>query len=101
MRWAKGTSTRGVGGTPRQTNGSLPGRTRGVIIELAGREGIGSERRPVSEGELRTADEVLIASAGGGCSPTPASATRFTGGGTCRSTIRFAACFFRFARAAM
>jgi D-alanine transaminase len=56
----------GVIVTPPQTNAILPGTTRGVIIELAGREGIRSERRPVSEGELRTADEVLIASAGGG-----------------------------------
>jgi D-alanine transaminase len=52
--------------TPPQTNAILPGTTRGVIIELAGREGIGSERRAVPEAELRAADEVLIASAGGG-----------------------------------
>jgi len=52
--------------TPPQTNAILPGTTRGVILELAGREGIPSERRPVTEGELRTADELLIASAGGG-----------------------------------
>jgi D-alanine transaminase len=52
--------------TPPQTNAILPGTTRGVILELAGREGIASERRPVSESELRTADELLIASAGGG-----------------------------------
>ncbi|HEU4516782.1 MAG TPA: aminotransferase class IV [Steroidobacteraceae bacterium] len=52
--------------TPPQTNAILPGTTRGVIFELAGREGIASERRPVAEAELRHADEVLIASAGGG-----------------------------------
>ena len=39
--------------TPPQTNAILPGTTRGVILELAGREGIPSERRPVTEGELR------------------------------------------------
>ena len=52
--------------TPPQTNAILPGTTRGVMFELAGREGIPSERRPVTEAELRAADEVLIASAGGG-----------------------------------
>jgi D-alanine transaminase len=52
--------------TPPQTNAILPGTTRGVIFELAAREGIPSERRPIAEAELRTADEVLIASAGGG-----------------------------------
>jgi D-alanine transaminase len=52
--------------TPPQTSAILPGTTRGVIFELADREGIPSERRPVSESELRSADEVMIASAGGG-----------------------------------
>jgi len=52
--------------TPPQTAAILPGTTRGVIFELAGRAGIASERRPVSEAELRSADELLIASAGGG-----------------------------------
>ena len=52
--------------TPPQTNAILPGTTRGVIFELAERERIASERRPVAEAELRDADEVLIASAGGG-----------------------------------
>ena len=52
--------------TPPQTNAVLPGTTRGVLFELAGRAGIASERRPVSEPELRGADEILIASAGGG-----------------------------------
>jgi D-alanine transaminase len=52
--------------TPPQTNAILPGTTRGVIFELAEREGIPSERRPVSDAELRSADEVMIASAGGG-----------------------------------
>jgi D-alanine transaminase len=58
-----------VGGriaTPPQTNAILPGTTRSVIFELAGREGLPTERRPVTEAELRVADEVLIASAGGG-----------------------------------
>ncbi len=52
--------------TPPQTNAILPGTTRGVIFELAAREGIASERRPVTEAEMRSADELLIASAGGG-----------------------------------
>ncbi len=52
--------------TPPQTHAILPGTTRGVLFELAERAGIGSDRRPVSEPELRGADEILIASAGGG-----------------------------------
>lgn len=52
--------------TPPQTHAILPGTTRGVLFDLASREGIVSERRPVAEAELRGADEVIIASAGGG-----------------------------------
>lgn len=52
--------------TPPQTNAILPGTTRGVLHELAARAGIADERRPVSEAELRGADEIIIASAGGG-----------------------------------
>jgi D-alanine transaminase len=52
--------------TPPQTNAILPGTTRSVLFELAERAGIGSERRAVSEAELRSADEIVIASAGGG-----------------------------------
>ena len=52
--------------TPPQTNAILPGTTRGVIFELAAREGIASERRPVTDAEVRGADELIIASAGAG-----------------------------------
>jgi len=52
--------------TPPQTNAILPGTTRSVLLELAARAGIESERRPVTGAELRGADEILIASAGGG-----------------------------------
>ena len=52
--------------TPPQSNAILPGTTRSVLFELAERAGIGSERRAVSEAELRSADEIVIASAGGG-----------------------------------
>lgn len=52
--------------TPPQTNAILPGTTRGVLHELAARAGIADQRRPVSEAELRGADEIIIASAGGG-----------------------------------
>ncbi len=52
--------------TPPQTHAILPGTTRGVLFDLAARDGIASERRPVAEAELRDADEIIIASAGGG-----------------------------------
>jgi D-alanine transaminase len=71
----------GVIVTPPQTNAILPGTTRGVIFELAEREGIGSERRAVTEDELRAADEVLIASAGGGIRAITTLDGRPVGGG--------------------
>jgi D-alanine transaminase len=68
--------------TPPQSNAVLPGTTRGVILEIASREGIPSERRGISEGELRTAEEVLIASAGGGIRAITTLDGRPVGGGT-------------------
>jgi D-alanine transaminase len=67
--------------TPPQTNAILPGTTRGVIFELAQREGIASERRQLSEAELRAADEILIASAGGGIRAVTTLDGRPVGGG--------------------
>ncbi|MGQ0428665.1 MAG: aminotransferase class IV [Gammaproteobacteria bacterium] len=52
--------------TPPHGHSLLPGTTRGVLHELAARAGIAVERRPVAEAELRAADELIIASAGGG-----------------------------------
>ncbi len=68
--------------TPPQTNAILPGTTRGVIFELAERERIASDRRPVTEAELRSADEVLIASAGGGIRAVTTLDGSPVGGGT-------------------
>lgn len=52
--------------TPPQTHHVLPGTTRGVLLELAPRCGIESVVDEVSEDELRTAPEIILASAGGG-----------------------------------
>jgi len=52
--------------TPPQTHHVLPGTTRGVLLELAPRCGIESVVDEVSESELRTAPEIILASAGGG-----------------------------------
>jgi D-alanine transaminase len=60
---------RGTIATPPQTNAVLPGTTRSVLFELAERTGIRSEQRPVAAAELRDADEIIIASAGGGIRP--------------------------------
>jgi D-alanine transaminase len=68
--------------TPPQTHAILPGTTRSVLFELAERAGIGSERRPVSEAELRTADELIIASAGGGIRAVAKLDGRQVGAGT-------------------
>ncbi len=55
--------------TPPPAKVILPGTTRAVLIELAERAGIPFQHRPISEAELRQADEVLIASSGGGVRP--------------------------------
>lgn len=68
--------------TPPQTNAILPGTTRSVLLELAARAGIASERRPVAESELRAADEILIASAGGGIRAVTFLDGKPVGGGT-------------------
>jgi D-alanine transaminase len=52
--------------TPPQSNELLPGTTRDVLLELAGRCGIACEARAVSADELRGAQEVIVGSAGGG-----------------------------------
>ncbi|MBM5811266.1 MAG: D-amino acid aminotransferase [Gammaproteobacteria bacterium] len=52
--------------TPPQSQRILPGTTRGAIFEIAERAGIAHRERPVSESELRGADEIILASAGGG-----------------------------------
>jgi len=67
--------------TPPQTNAILPGTTRGVIFELAERAGIPCERRPVAEAELHSADELLIASAGGGIRAVTSLDGKPVGGG--------------------
>jgi D-alanine transaminase len=67
--------------TPPQSHAILPGTTRGVLLDLAAREGIVSERRPVSEAELRGADEVMLASAGGGVRAVTALDGRPVGSG--------------------
>ena len=78
----------GVIATPPQTNAILPGTTRGVLFELAARAGIASERRPVGEAELRGADEILIASAGGGIRAVTSLDGRPVGGGAPGAVFR-------------
>ena len=54
---------RGVIITPPNSNEILPGTTRSVVEELADRLGVPRQTRPVSEAELRSAEEVWLASA--------------------------------------
>jgi D-alanine transaminase len=49
--------------TPPKSNLILPGTTCDVVLELAARAGMPVEVRPVSEAELRGADEVWLTSA--------------------------------------
>ena len=68
--------------TPPQTHAILPGTTRGALFDIAEREGIISERRPVKESELRGADEIIIASAGGGIRAVTTLDGKSIGGGS-------------------
>lgn len=53
----------GVIFTPPKSNLILPGTTCDVVLELAARAGMPVDIRPVSEAELRAADEVWLTSA--------------------------------------
>jgi len=68
--------------TPPQTHAILPGTTRGALFDIAARDGIVSERRPVAEAELRSADEIIIASAGGGLRAVTKLDGKAVGGGS-------------------
>jgi D-alanine transaminase len=54
---------KGVILTPPKSNLTLPGTTSDVVLELAAQAGMPVEVRPVSEAELRAADEVWVTSA--------------------------------------
>jgi len=49
--------------TPPNSRRILPGTTRGVVEEMAGRAGISWRSAPVSEAQLRAADEILVSAA--------------------------------------
>jgi D-alanine transaminase len=49
--------------SPEQSAAILPGTTRGVVEELTARAGISHRAMPVSEAQLRAADEIWISSA--------------------------------------
>jgi D-alanine transaminase len=53
----------GVLVTPVNSNRILPGTTRGIVEELADQLGIASRAAPVSEAQLRGADEIWLAAA--------------------------------------
>jgi D-alanine transaminase len=49
---------------PRKTVQILPGITYDAVFDIAQAHGVATERRPVSEAELRAADEVWLSSSG-------------------------------------
>ena len=49
--------------TPPNSHQILPGTTRGVVEELAARVGIPCRAAPVSEAQLRAADEIWLSAA--------------------------------------
>jgi D-alanine transaminase len=63
---------RGVIHTPPNGHHILPGTTRDVVAELAGRLGVRSESSRVSEAQLRAADEIWLAFATRGVLPVTA-----------------------------
>jgi D-alanine transaminase len=62
----------GVIRTPPNGHHILPGTTRDVVVELAGRLGLSCESRRVAEAELRAADEIWLAFATRGVLPVTA-----------------------------
>ncbi len=54
----------GVVVAPRKTVQILPGITYDAVFDIAQAHGVRTERRPVSEAELRSADEVWLSSSG-------------------------------------
>lgn len=58
--------TGGVLHSPPLTPELLPGTTRELLLELARRSGITSRIGAIPEAQLRGADEIIVASAGGG-----------------------------------
>ena len=67
--------------TPPQTQALLPGTTRDVLLELAQRCGIACPVRPVTADELRTAQEIILGSAGGGLRTVTSLDGQAIGGG--------------------
>lgn len=55
--------------TPPNSNDILPGTTRTVVEEIADRLGLSRQTRPISESELRSADEIWLAAATRNVSP--------------------------------
>ena len=71
----------GIIHTPPNGHHILPGTTRDVVTELAGRLSLRCESRAVSEAELRTADEVWLAFSTRGVLPVTALDGAAVGGG--------------------
>jgi D-alanine transaminase len=55
--------------TPPRSHALLPGTTRGLVEELAAAHGLGYRNAAVSEGELRSADEIWLSAATRGVLP--------------------------------
>ena len=62
--------------------GMLEGITRRTVIEMARTLGIALQERPVTEQELRTADEVFLSTSGGGVLPVTRVDGQAIGNGT-------------------
>ncbi len=55
--------------TPAKSNHLLPGVTRDLVVELLRGTGIGANEGPISEGELRAANEIWLTSSTMGIAP--------------------------------
>ncbi len=67
--------------TPPLSDALLPGTTRELLLELARRSGLESRIEPISEAQLRSASEIMVASAGGGVRAVTALDGRPVGSG--------------------
>jgi D-alanine transaminase len=67
---------------PPETHAILPGTTRAVVEELARTAGLPSQTRPITEAELRSADEIWLSAAVRGLAAVTRLDARAVGTGT-------------------
>jgi branched-chain amino acid aminotransferase len=81
--------------TPSLDSGILPGITRGVILEIADKSGIGVSERKVAARELSDADEVFLANSLAEVLPVTRIGSKRVGSGRPGALTKFLAVSYR------